>query len=84
MRNYEVGDPVLLAFDAPGSVGITNEMYKYKDRRFRISKKRNVKARNKKAGTLLTYYELKGFVSEHGLPYAVTADWIRPIKELKR
>ena len=40
--------------------------------------------RNESAGSRATYYELKGCVSEAGIPYAITQDWIQPMRELKR
>jgi len=82
MSEFKVGDPVLLTLDSPGDLGITNGLKRYKDRRFRISRVRTIQGG--KAVTRGTYYELKGCVSEQGVPYGVTEDWFEPIKELKR
>ena len=83
MRELHVGDPVLLTLDSPGPVGITDGLRAYKDRRFRISRIKSF-AGDGRSQTRGVYYELKGCVSEHGVPYGVTIDWIAPIKELKR
>ena len=77
MREFEVGDPVLLTLDPPGPVGITEGLLQYQDMRFRISKSKSFKGKG-------SYYELKGCVSDEGIPYAITGDWMRPIRELKR
>ena len=80
MQEFNIGDPVLLTLDSPGTVGITAGLRKYQDRRFAISRIKQVVVG---AGMLRgTYYELQGCVSDHGLPYAVTLDWIQPIVEI--
>ena len=81
MRDLQVGDPVLLTLDSPGKVGITMGMWKYKDRRFRICKVKKLFGGG--ATNVGTYYELKGCVSKHGIPYSITPDWVRLIKEVK-
>lgn len=83
MSEFKVGDPVLLTLDSPGPVGITDGLRAYKDRRFRISRIKSF-AGDGRSQTRGTYYELKGCVSEQGVPYGVTEDWFEPIKELKR
>lgn len=82
MSEFKVGDPVLLTLDSPGPAGITEGLKHYQDMRFRISRVRTIQGG--KTVTRGTYYELKGCVSDEGIPYAVTEDWIRPIRELKR
>lgn len=84
MKELSVGDPVLLTLDSIGPVGITDGLRAYKDRRFRISKIVRIIPHSKTAGCRGVYYELKGCVSDKGVPYGITADWIKPIKELKR
>ena len=81
MSEFKVGDPVLLTLDSPGDLGITNGLKRYKDRRFRISRVGTIAP---KTGSPCIYYELDGCVSEKGVPYSVTEDWIQPIRELKR
>lgn len=81
MREYKVGDPVLLHLRSPGSVGITQGLMKYKDRRFRISK--IVYRVGTGATNRGVYYELKGCVTEFGIPYAVLEDWFQLIREVK-
>lgn len=83
MSEFKVGDPVLLTLDSLGPVGITDGLRAYKDRRFRISRIKSF-AGDGRSQTRGTYYELKGCVSEQGVPYGVTEDWFEPIKELKR
>lgn len=83
MSEFKVGDPVLLTLDSPGPVGITEGLKHYQDMRFRISRIKSF-AGDGRSQTRGVYYELKGCVSEHGVPYGVTIDWIAPIKELKR
>ena len=79
MKELKVGDPVLLTLDVPGTVGITAGLRKYQDRRFAISRIKQVVVG---AGMLRgTYYELRGCVSDEGVPYGVTGDWIMPILE---
>ena len=77
MKLLEVGDSVLLTLRTPGPVGITEGMRKYQDRQFEVSKVKTITQR----GQFLTYYELKGCVSEYGIPYAVTYDMLMPIRE---
>lgn len=84
MKEYNIGDLVLLTLDSPGEVGITKGLADYKERKFRISKVKTIIPKNKSAGSRATYYELKGCVSEAGIPYAITQDWIQPMRELKR
>ena len=79
MREIKVGDPVLLHLESPGSVGITEGLLRYKDRRFRVCRIKHFGGTGVLKGE---YYELDGCVSEHGVPYGVTGDWIEPIKEL--
>ena len=82
MSKIKVGDFVVVTFDAPGDVGITDGLRHYQDRIFRISRAKTFQGSN--VTTRGTYYELKGCVSDKGIPYAVTMDWIRPIREPKR
>jgi hypothetical protein len=80
MRTYNPGDAVLLTLDGTGveggipSIGITPHMRKYKDRQFIITKAKFIGGH--------TYYELRGFVSESGVPYTVASDYITPIRPL--
>ena len=83
MREFEVGDLVLLTLDSPGPLGITDRLWEYKDRIFRISKVKSFPG-DGRSDTRGTYYELKGLESDAGVPYAITPDWIRPMRELKR
>ena len=66
MKEYNIGDLVLLTLDSPGPVGITEGLSQYKERKFRISKVKTIIPKNKSA------------------PYAITQDWIQPMRELKR
>ena len=84
MKEYNIGDLVLLTLDSPGEVGIVPGLADYKERKFRISKVKTIIPKNKSAGSRATYYELTGCESEKGIPYAITEDWIMPMKELKR
>lgn len=82
MKALNKGDAVLLTLDGASdpinlsSVGITPHMRKYRDRQFKISKVKVF------GGVAL--YELEGFVSEKGVPYTVTPDYITPIRPLRR
>lgn len=80
--DFKVGDLVLLTFDTGGYVGITPRMLKYKDRKFRVARVKHIKGQTKTNHG--TYYELKGCVTEYGIPYAIMPSWIRPMRELKR
>ena len=84
MRSYQTGDLVLLTLDRPGTVGITHGLKELKDRKFRISKIKAINPSGKAAGCRGFYFELKGCESEKGIPYAITEDWIMPMRELKR
>lgn len=84
MKEYNIGDLVLLTLGSVGEVGIVPGLAEYKERKFRISKVKTIIPKNKSAGSRATYYELKGCVSEAGIPYAVTQDWVQPMRELKR
>lgn len=84
MNELKVGDPVLLTFDSAGDTGITHDMLRYKDRRFRISRIVRVSPDNKLSGCRGYYCELEGCVSDKGIPYGVALDWIRPITEVRR
>lgn len=84
MNELKVGDPVLLTFDSAGDTGITHDMLRYKDRRFRISRIVKVSPDNKLSGCCGYYCELEGCVSPKGIPYGVALDWIRPITEVRR
>ena len=82
MRDYKVGELVLLTLDSPGPVGITEGLKRHQGKVFRI--KKTVGLRLSEAGWYGTYYELSGCVSEAGKPYAITQDWIKPIRDTKR
>ena len=82
MKEFKPGDSVLLTLDSPGTVGITQGLLRFKDRRFAVSRVRRIKGISGAGDLRATYYELEGCVSDEGVPYAVTADWIEPIKEL--
>lgn len=84
MRSYQTGDLVLLTLDSPGAVGITHGLKQLKDRKFRINKIVAINPSGKNPGCRGFYFELKGCESERGIPYAITEDWIMPMKELKR
>lgn len=72
-----VGDLVLLHLDSPGSVGITPGLKKYKGKEFRISRRRDIQGKS----IYVHYYELKGCVSDAGVPFGVTEDWMTLLKE---
>lgn len=82
MRELKQGDLVLLTFNVGGYIGITHDMLKYKDRKFRISKVKHLKGQS--AANRGMYYELKGCVSKHDIPYAIMPSWIQPMRELKK
>ena len=82
MFEFKVGDLVLLTLGSGGFVGMTQGLLKYKGRKFRIKSVHHVQGQTKTNCGI--YYELKGCVTEYGIPYAITPDWIRPMKELKR
>lgn len=84
MREFNIGDTVMLTLDAPGTVGITEGLREYKDRIFRITKRKMVAPKTKTAGCRCIYFELGGCESKYGVPYAVTEDWIVPIKEARK
>ena len=84
MSVLKVGDPVLLTLDCPGDHGMTNGLKKFKDRRFRISKVGMIAPGNGSPWYRGIYYELDGCKSDKGVPYAITEDWIQPVRELKR
>lgn len=77
MSEFKVGDPVLLTLDSPGPVGITEGLKHYQDMRFRISRVRTIQGG--KAVTRGTYYELKGCVSDKGIPYSFAGDWLQKV-----
>lgn len=80
MRELKVGDPVLLTLNSAGKVGITDGMLKYKDRRFRIS--RVVRLGTGMGYMRDEYFELEGCVSDKGVPYGITPDWLMPIRDI--
>ncbi len=82
MFELKVGTLVLLTFESGGFIGITPGLLKYKDRKFRIEKVCHIKGQTKT--NCGTYYELKGCVTEYGIPYAIMPSWIQPVRELKR
>lgn len=82
MFEFKVGDLVLLTFESGGFVGMTQGLLKYKGRKFRIKSVHHVQGQSKTNCGI--YYELKGCVTEYGIPYAIMPYWIRPMKELKR
>lgn len=82
MFEYKVGDLVLLTMNSPGTVGIVYGMMKYQGRKFRVSKVVRLSP-NGKYHNFGTYYELKGCVTEYGIPYAIMPSWIVPMRELK-
>ena len=63
---------------------LSDEMLRYKDRRFRISKIVRVIPVNKLPGCRGCYYELEGCVSPKGIPYGITSDWVQKITEVRR
>lgn len=77
---YRVGEIVQLSFNALMKQGITEEMIQHNGNIYPISKIKSIIPPNKRAGGLVTYYELKGFESEKGVPFAVTIDMIQPVK----
>ena len=81
MRDYKVGELVLLTLGV-GYVGITPDLLKYKDRKFRIQSVHFVQGQSKT--NFGVYYELKGCVTKYGVPYAILPSWIQPMRELKR
>jgi len=82
MFEFSVGDLVLLTFDTGGYIGITRDLLKYKDRKFRVSRVKRIKGQTKT--NFGTYYELRGCESEYGIPYAIMPGWIVPMRELNR
>lgn len=82
MHEYKVGDLVLLTFSTAGYGYIPMGLLKYKDRKFRILRVKQLKGQT--LANRGTYYELKGCVSEHGVQYTISPDWIVPMRELKR
>lgn len=76
----KVGDLVLLHLNSPGSVGITPGLKKYKGKEFKIRRRRDVNVQSK-SGTYIHYYELDGCVSDAGVPFGVTEDWITSLEE---
>lgn len=82
MRDYKVGELVTLTLDSPGSVGITEGLKRHQGKVFRI--KKTIGLRISESGWYEPYYELAGCVSRAGIPYAVTGDWIRPMRESRR
>lgn len=82
MFEFKPGDLVLLTFETGGHVGITQDLLRYKDRKFRVSRVKRIKGQTKTNNG--TYYELKGCESEYGIPYAIMPGWIVPMRELKR
>lgn len=77
MSKIKVGDFVVVTFDAPGDVGITDEMKQYKGGIYKVSKVRYSPTRM----TRLAYtYELDGCVSSRGVPFTFTSDWIRRVE----
>lgn len=77
MSKIKVGDFVVVTFDAPGDVGITDEMRQYKGGIYKVSKVRYSPTRM----TRLAYtYELDGCVSSKGVPFTFTSDWIRRVE----
>ena len=81
INSFRVGQKVYLTLDSPGKVGITPGIRPYKDGQFRISKMKAL--RGVGVTNVKVYYELKGCVSKHGIPYSVTADWMVPAGETK-
>ena len=81
MSKFNLGDLVILSFNSPGKVGIEKGMLQYKDKIFRVSKVRPAPVR---ATTYSETYELEGVVSRMGVPYAITGDWIRSVREEER
>ena len=75
------GDRVLLTLRTPGPLGITEGMLKYQDQEFTVSRIKTIMPEGKHRGGIETYYELDGFVSDKGRPYAVTYDMFRLIME---
>lgn len=82
MREFKAGELVLLTLGSPGPVGITEGLKRHQGKVFRIKKTVGLKV--SKNGWYESYYELAGCVSEHGKPYAITQDWIKPIRDTKR
>ena len=80
---YRVGDIVALRFESCMRQGVTEKMLKHQGEKFRIKKIRTINPPHYKLGGIYTYYELKGFVSKLGIPYAVTIDMLQPVKGAK-
>ena len=80
-RQLFEGDEVMLRLDPNPltSLGITPGMRKWDECVFRISK---IKYSNHPSINGPVYFELEGCVSEYGIPYAVTRDWIIPTRSL--
>ena len=77
MSKIKVGDHVLVTFNAPGDVGITDEMKQFKGGIYKVSKVRYSPTRM----TRFAYtYELQGCVSSKGVPFTFTSDWIRRVE----
>lgn len=82
MREFKAGELVLLTLDSAGPVGITEGLKQHQGKVFRIKKTIGLKISDK--GWYESYYELAGCVSKHGKPYAITGDWLKPIRDTKR
>lgn len=79
MKDIKKGDLVAVTFDAPGDVGITDEMKQFEGGIYKVSKVRYSPTRM----TRFAYtYELDGCVSSKGVPFTFTRDWIAPIREV--
>lgn len=84
MREFHIGQLVILTLDAPGTVGITDGLRAYKDRVFRVASYKMVAPSTKASGCRGIYYTLAGCESKYGVPYAIDGDWIVPVKEADR
>lgn len=80
---YHIGDIVALRFNECMKQGVTEEMEKHNGKAYAVSKIKSIVPAGKSSGGMTTYYELDGFVSEKGVPYAVTIDMLQPVRGVK-
>ena len=83
MREFHIGQLVVLTLDSPGTVGITDGLREFKDKIFPVASYKTVMPDHKKPSTRCSYYTLKGVETKYGIPYAITEDWIVPARRSK-
>lgn len=82
IRDYEVGDKVLLSISSDAYV--PDGLKKWDGCVFRISKIVRIgHGRSKVAAHSGIYYELSNCVSDAGVPYGVVKEWLMPVRETR-